>query len=300
MLKSDLVQTDTHSIKILLRQENLRFLRRTNHNTKPLCLIINKVCNMNRFTSLCIIGFLVLSFSCSEKNYEKLKEDKTSNKFWNDSIAQNHYKNRNDSLTWDMETFYGDLSTISESIIDPINFGAFPNPDYNLLGENSFKGLGAGGTNKKIGDKTIQYTTFYVKKNDLNKADLGERKNDVFFNIIMLTDTLDTENHNLNSGVAISRNHPNYIGQGSLITKNNKIDFVAFETIDNHGYAIVNMRLFNLKFGNTILIAPQKDRSLRSLQLNIPNGEVEEIDSKIEDLLKKDIVYSFFTKSSNI
>ena len=39
MLKSDLVQTDKHSIKILLRRKNLRFLRRTNHNTKPLSTI---------------------------------------------------------------------------------------------------------------------------------------------------------------------------------------------------------------------------------------------------------------------
>jgi DNA-binding transcriptional MerR regulator len=30
MLKSDLIQTDKHSIKILLRRKNLRFLRRTN------------------------------------------------------------------------------------------------------------------------------------------------------------------------------------------------------------------------------------------------------------------------------
>ena len=30
MLKSDLEQTDKHSIKILLRRKNLRFLRRTN------------------------------------------------------------------------------------------------------------------------------------------------------------------------------------------------------------------------------------------------------------------------------
>jgi hypothetical protein len=30
MLKSDLVQTDKHSIKILLQRKNLRFLRRTN------------------------------------------------------------------------------------------------------------------------------------------------------------------------------------------------------------------------------------------------------------------------------
>lgn len=31
MLKSDLVQTDKHSIIILLRRKNLRFLRRTNN-----------------------------------------------------------------------------------------------------------------------------------------------------------------------------------------------------------------------------------------------------------------------------
>jgi len=31
MLKSDLVQTDKHSIIILHRRKNLRFLRRTNH-----------------------------------------------------------------------------------------------------------------------------------------------------------------------------------------------------------------------------------------------------------------------------
>jgi len=31
MLKFELVQTDKHSIKILLRRKNLRFLRRTNH-----------------------------------------------------------------------------------------------------------------------------------------------------------------------------------------------------------------------------------------------------------------------------
>ncbi len=42
MLKSDLVQTDKHSIKILIRQKNLRFLRRTNHNTKPLAKIREK------------------------------------------------------------------------------------------------------------------------------------------------------------------------------------------------------------------------------------------------------------------
>jgi len=38
MLKSDLAQTDKHSIKILLRRKNLRFLSRTNHIHKR-CVI---------------------------------------------------------------------------------------------------------------------------------------------------------------------------------------------------------------------------------------------------------------------
>jgi len=42
MLKSDLVETDKHSIKILLRRKNLRFLRRTNHYTNTLPLIARK------------------------------------------------------------------------------------------------------------------------------------------------------------------------------------------------------------------------------------------------------------------
>jgi len=37
MLKFELVQTDKHSIKILLRRKNLRFLRRTNHIQTVVC-----------------------------------------------------------------------------------------------------------------------------------------------------------------------------------------------------------------------------------------------------------------------
>ena len=39
MLKSDLIQTDKHSIKILLRRKNFRFLSRTNHYTNTLLKI---------------------------------------------------------------------------------------------------------------------------------------------------------------------------------------------------------------------------------------------------------------------
>jgi hypothetical protein len=48
MLKSDLIQTDKHSIKILLRRKNLRFLRRTN-------LIKTRCAQLKRMTEISIM-----------------------------------------------------------------------------------------------------------------------------------------------------------------------------------------------------------------------------------------------------
>ncbi len=42
MLKLELVQTDKHSILLLLGRKNLRFLRRTNHYTNTLQNIAEK------------------------------------------------------------------------------------------------------------------------------------------------------------------------------------------------------------------------------------------------------------------
>jgi len=42
MLKFEQIENCKHSIKILLRQKNLWFLRRTNHYTNTLAIIIKK------------------------------------------------------------------------------------------------------------------------------------------------------------------------------------------------------------------------------------------------------------------
>ncbi len=42
MIKSDLVQTNKHLIKILLQPKDILFLSRINHNTKPLFKILKK------------------------------------------------------------------------------------------------------------------------------------------------------------------------------------------------------------------------------------------------------------------
>ncbi len=106
--------------------------------------------------------------------------------------------------------------------------------------------------------------SFFVGKNALNKDRLKGLKDEVFFQIFVLTDMMDNENDKLTTNIVISRNHPDYLGQGFVKTKNNRIDYVAFTIAENESYAIINTRIFDLRFGKTILIAPQQDKTLIS------------------------------------
>lgn len=61
------------------------------------------------------------------------------------------------------------------------------------------------------------------------------------------------------------------------------------------------MRLFHLQHGQVILIAPQKDGSLRSLQIKMPEIQSDQVDRIIQkELLSKEEVVTFFTKPSVI
>lgn len=60
------------------------------------------------------------------------------------------------------------------------------------------------------------------------------------------------------------------------------------------------MRLFDLNYGRVILIAPQKDGSLRSMQLMLPIISSNEVKSHVENLLEEKEIIDFFTKKGNI
>lgn len=128
-----------------------------------------------------------------------------------------------------------------------------------------------------------------------------KENNRIFFTILVLTDFIDEKDFNSMKSQIVSRNFPDVIGQGYIKTKKNKIDFSAFVTLENDEFAIINMKLYNLKYGNIILIAPQKDGSLRSIQiLADENLTTENIKSNIEKLLKKEPVRTFFTNKNVI
>ncbi|WP_424001427.1 hypothetical protein [Maribacter sp. IgM3_T14_3] len=236
---------------------------------------------------------LILLIGC--KGQEKREGFK-----WNSEKEKIHNQNRNDSTKLSVKTWNADIENIRLNDRPMVN-GVFPVPDYDFA-DSTFVGLGNSGDWKgiKLKDKTIIHHSLFVTKSAVNQKYIPNKPNEVYFTILGLTDSVDTKKFTHTNVNATSRNHPHYSGQGFIKTKSNTIDFTAFLTADRKEYAIVNMRLFDLKIGRIILIAPQKDGTFRSLQLESPIMSSEEMDVYVKDLLNDKKVMDFFTRAGNI
>ncbi|MBP7166489.1 MAG: hypothetical protein KBB64_02410 [Bacteroidia bacterium] len=225
---------------------------------------------------------------------------------WSKEQSHHQVLLRENSSTWDTQMLLADLANIKGKSELPMISGVYPVPTYDLVGKGSFRGVGnfgfpgGEGSELKINDKTILYNSFFAGANPFNKAFIDGKKNEVFFQIIVLTDTVDTVNYSHVGSEVISRNHPNYIGQGYYKTKSQKIEYIAFQTADRHAFAMVNMRIFDLSLGRTILIAPQKDQSFHSKQINAQILSSEEIENFTDSLLKVPQIIQFFTQDGTI
>lgn len=202
----------------------------------------------------------------------------------------------------DFERMKKELSEKDGISKGPFTFGIFPYPDYDSISNKTFSGIGTSanfyGINLK--GKKIVYTSFSENKNKLNSYRINGN-NRIFFTILVLTDYIDEKDFSSMKTQIVSRNFPDVIGQGFIKTQQNKIDFSAFATIENDEFAIVNMKLYNLKYGNFILIAPQKDGSLRSLQIKPQSELTSDILKKyIEDFLETKQAIEFFINDKTI
>jgi hypothetical protein len=175
----------------------------------------------------------------------------------------------------------------------PFAFGAFPVPQYDLVGKGSCRGNGNQYTEHPWHDHYVLGNAFFVGRGPVNENFIGDSKDEVFFYILVLADKkIQVDGSNVSSHIC-SRNHPHYIGQGVFKTAKSEIDYVAFQTADRNAYAIVNMRLFDLRAGRVVIIAPQKDGTLRSLQVEAPvlaSADVKDFDAK---LLKEPRIVKF-------
>jgi len=238
---------------------------------------------------------LLISVSCNSQN-----------KNWNEAKEIQHLLNREDSTTWDYNLLNQDIEF--KKILDSkhVNYGAFPVPNYELIGENTFEGINGGNDSIAFGKKGYHliYSFLGVNSNKMIKEYIGDKPEEVFFIMVVLTDAeIDTKDKffdNIDTFTS-SRNNPDYVGQGYIKTKKDRIDFVAFLTANRDEYAVVNMRLFNLKHGRIVLIAPQKDSTLRSMQIKTDNViSIGDLRDYLSGLIKRKDVQTFFMNSNNI
>ena len=229
----------------------------------------------------------------------------SSGQEWSIQDRKKVNESRNIEDHWDMELFEEDLQVLSfNQKFGPMNYGAFPTPDYDLVKANSFTGLSSVSTCYQpfqIDNKQVVFTAFGMKDSPYYPFKQDGRNSQMFFTIVTITDTIDAEGYNTARYQIISRNHPDYVGQGFIMNKVNQVDYVAFCTPEQNDYAVINTRLFHLSEGRFIVIAPLKNGSLRSLQLKESPKSMEEIRDFVEnELIQRVTVRQFLLSDQSI
>lgn len=244
---------------------------------------------MDRKT-FCIWLFLFSTFSVSFAQ-------KTGVDAWvNPAIAN---PEQLDASSWNLKFLENDIKTFKKSknpdgfplTSFPLEVLPFPVVDY---------GFGSSGAGEFVIESPFKLSVSYflVGKHDYNQEEFGPKETHVSFcNLIILSDTLDTENYGLIHNYVTSRNHPDYVGEGSVHLKNQNIDYVCFHKADHTSYAIIGTKLFNLEKGQTIIVAPYVDGSVRFLQVKTPRLTHLELTPYIKRLVQESPVVDFLQKA---
>ena len=209
---------------------------------------------------------------------------------------QDHLQRLQDSTSWDKSAFEMDKQLIGLDMAGPFELAAYPVPKYELLTGEAEVAMGQKDYQYEVAGKHLYSSNFYVYNNPVNRSMLGDLPNMVFFQILVVGTTADRDAQAL----ALSRNHPDYYGQGYIKGPKANIEYAAFITAEGEAFAIVNTRLFHLKQGRTIIIAPQEDGSLRSLQVNSPDMTSKSMDMHTQNILKTKAVVDFISTPGTI
>lgn len=154
--------------------------------------------------------------------------------------------------------------------VGPLPNGVFPVPKYALNGRHGFGGAMSTGNAFQpdtIAGKLLVHQSFGLGNYPI-EMDAADDRYTIFFTIATVVDTLKADGGGISSSIVGSRNNPDVVAQGYIETTIERISYVAFITAEGRRYALVNMRLFDLSYGDVIVIVPHKDGSLRSLQLD--------------------------------
>jgi len=251
--------------------------------------------NMERTFLLLSIFLIGGTSSCISQLKKGKSPDIKQESFWNLDKAKKQAEDFNSSDKWNVKTLKMEVENLDK--YPPSDFplypSPFPTPEYVSPGNGNGSIETEIGGKKIIGQNIIigngEHSTHLFK----NPAD----KNVSYFTILTIADGEKTKNPVL----ASSRNHPHYLSQGSLNTSTkSRVDWVAVQLADKNAYAIINSRLFDLRVGRIILVAPQKDGSIRFYQTDAKPMNSTELNKYIENLKSGKAAISFFAEQGNI
>ena len=249
-----------------------------------------------RFVQVCLLIVVIVPF-LRENPAHGQQESKP--RFWTKAKSDEMFRRKYDPSCWNMEMFQDDMEHHLKhrpSIKPPSSNFPSPVPKYSKFGGAitwpSFE----------ISKKMIRGVMFSWGKCDVNRhlASDPSHTSICYLNLFILTDAAENEK----ALAMTSRNYPHVLSTGKQKTSVGDVDWVHVGMADGNNLVIINQRIFDLKYGKTVLVAPQKDGSLRFKQLKAPasfdskNSEFR--DNFLKELKSNEDVVSFFTTANTI
>ena len=196
----------------------------------------------------------------------------------------------NDPTAWDREALERDAQYADRigAVPVPIRIGVFPTPPYESPGNGNLSLVG------EANGVTVRGEAVYVGRgphNDFAFAD-SSATSEVYFAVLVAVG----DSASAGRSYVSSRNHPDYLAEGTVPAERGRVDWLAVQRADRTAFAVVNTRLFDLRFGRIVLAAPQPDGTVRFRQVAAPPLTEESVGPFVEALLAGDEAVSFFSR----
>lgn len=213
---------------------------------------------MQRIFITLIMGLLI--FSCQKKKESLPVSEEIETTKWNIETLADRAKQHLDSTRWDLKLFKQDIETYNkyQEVFQsyPLNESPFPIAEY---------------------DYAVSYIPFTIENEGkiikgvrIGECDHPDCKK-IIDKLTLLVLTNDREAEELT--LVDSRNFPYLTAQGYIKVSNNEYEWVFSASPDGFSSLLINMKFFDLRFGETVVIYPQFDKSFYYAQIkDSPNN----------------------------
>lgn len=203
-----------------------------------------------RLQQIAFLFFFCSLFLCCTS-----KKTMVGNGTWDIGQLKLKSESHSDTAKWDLKLYRQDIAAFekySEAFsVYPLHKTPFPVAEYDYAEASNpitlkirnylFKGVRIGEYESPESEVVKDALTLLVLTNDENAEE---------------------------STLVESRNFPYLTAQGFFKTKDTKFDWVFSKSPDGFSTLLFNMKLFDLRFGETIVVVPQKDKSFVYCQIN--------------------------------